>query len=595
MTVGLFKVSPCGGGVNKDLLPSELAPGAWSDALNMRFPNGFAERRRGVREAFTTPSVIPYAIETYQTATTRFLVRVGLAKVHVDDGTTVTEITRYTDGKVISSITRVGTTATLTTSTAHGLSTGNTVSVFGAVPTGYNVTGAITVTGANTFTYTMAADPGSSATTVGQYSYNVQADFTGDADDRVSLFVFNGVLILNHPVDGPYYWGGDTTIRLRRLPGWPVGQVAHAMRPFKNYLIALKPTISSVIYPHLILWSINAEAGAVPTTWTALSTNDAGDTPQSAETGGHIVDGLALGDSFIVYKDDSRFAMDFIGGNSVFRVYRLPGNDGLLSRGCVVATPKGHVFLTNGDVKIHTGGEAQSIADGVLRKFLFALMDTLYAPRSFLVTNQPQCEVWVCFPGYAQAAAGWVYAWNWNDNTWGIFNIGLFTCACSGQVPPGIGDGAWDVDTETWDVDPTRWVEDEYNPNEQRLIVATTTPKIGLADTGTQDFGVSFTSRLERTGMNTGDSDSMKTPRGVRLHVDSMPSIDLSVYVGNAKTAAAAPTYAAVATFTVGASQDWANRIAPAGRYPAVKIETTEDRVWKLRSYEIDFAKGGRK
>ena len=595
MAVGLFKVSPCGGGVNKDLLPSELAPGAWSDSLNMRFPNGFAERRRGVRAAFTTPSHVPYALATYQTSTTRFLVRVGLAKAHVDDGTTVTEITRYTDGAVISTITNVTTTATLTTATAHGRSNGQTVTVFGASPSAYNGTFVITVTGANTFTYTMLSDPGGSATTVGQYSYNVTSDFTGDADDRVSLFVFNGVLILNHPVDGAYYWNGDTTTRLRRLPGVPVGQVFHAMRPFKNYLIGMKPTISSVVYPHQIMWSVSAEPGAIPTTWTALSTNDAGDTPQSAETGGHIVDGLALGDSFIVYKDDARFAMDFIGGNAVFRTYRIPGTDGLLSRGCAVATPKGHVFLTNGDVKIHTGGESQSIADGVLRKFLFALMDTLNAGRSFLEINLPQCEVWVFFPGYGEAAPDQVYAWNWNDNTWGIFNISSITCACSGQVPPGIGDGAWDVDTETWDVDPTRWVEDEYNPNEQRMILGTLTPTIGLADTGTQDFGVSFTSRLERTGMNTGDSDSMKTVRGVRLHVDSIPSIDLSVYVGNAKTAAADPTYSTAATFTVGSSQDWANRFSGGGRYPAVKIETTEDRVWKLRSYEIDFAKQGRK
>jgi hypothetical protein len=37
------------------------------------------------------------------------------------------------------------------------------------------------------------------------------------------LDVFNGILILNNPVDGPYYWNGDITTRMRRLPGWAAG------------------------------------------------------------------------------------------------------------------------------------------------------------------------------------------------------------------------------------------------------------------------------------------------------------------------------------------------------------------------------------
>ena len=72
-------------------------------------------------------------------------------------------------GETISSITRVTTTATLTTAAAHGLSTGDVVTVVGALPSQYNGTFTITVTGATTFTYTMASTPGSSASPVGTY------------------------------------------------------------------------------------------------------------------------------------------------------------------------------------------------------------------------------------------------------------------------------------------------------------------------------------------------------------------------------------------------------------------------------------------
>lgn len=77
-------------------------------------------------------------------------------------------------GVAISTITFVGTTATVTTATPHGLVNGAivTVTVTGAAPADYNVIGkAINVTGASTFTYTMATTPATNATTVGTFTY----------------------------------------------------------------------------------------------------------------------------------------------------------------------------------------------------------------------------------------------------------------------------------------------------------------------------------------------------------------------------------------------------------------------------------------
>lgn len=81
-------------------------------------------------------------------------------------------ITQGLPGQTISTITAVTTTATVTTTAAHGLATGNLVTLQYAFPDNYNVTAvAITVTGATTFTYTMAAAPTiATALTVGNYS-----------------------------------------------------------------------------------------------------------------------------------------------------------------------------------------------------------------------------------------------------------------------------------------------------------------------------------------------------------------------------------------------------------------------------------------
>jgi hypothetical protein len=78
---------------------------------------------------------------------------------------------QYSVGSVISSLTNVVTLATANTITNHNLSTGDIIVMSGCTPSNYNGTYSVTVTGLTTFTYTMAADPGSSATVIGTYTY----------------------------------------------------------------------------------------------------------------------------------------------------------------------------------------------------------------------------------------------------------------------------------------------------------------------------------------------------------------------------------------------------------------------------------------
>lgn len=64
----------------------------------------------------------------------------------------------------VTSITRVTTTATVTTTANHLLVDGQQVTISGAVQTDYNITATVTVTGVNTFTYTVANSPTTPAT-----------------------------------------------------------------------------------------------------------------------------------------------------------------------------------------------------------------------------------------------------------------------------------------------------------------------------------------------------------------------------------------------------------------------------------------------
>ena len=564
-------------GLNKDILPSELPDGYCSDAVNVRFRNGFAERVGGLLDATTTYlsalTIIPSYMELYTStlsSTGRYLAYCGLTKVFADTLAQVkTEITRFSDNITIFSITRVGTTATLSTVGAHGRSNGDTVIVYGALPSQYNGTFVIAGVTATTFTYTMGSDPGASASPVGAYSTNAGLDFTGAPTDWTGG-VLNGVLILNNATNGLYYWTGDTTLRMRKFPQ---SNISDAARPFKNYIVQLGSTVNGVKKSHNVAWSAAADPGTIPSSFTATATNDAG-SQDIAETSGVMVDCMQWGDINILYKEDGRFGMQYIGGNSVFRFYRLPGSEGLLAKHCIANTPKGQVFMTaNYDVMIHTGGAATSIAQGRVRSLL-NLFAAAYRNTTFLAVNPSANEVWVVFPSTnAAGLPDTALIWNWDSDTWGRKNFSLMNCATSGLVTSALGA--------------------------QYMLLSTTgTPaKIGLVDLATTDFGTTFTATVERQGITGGDDNSVKIFQRSRWQLDGNAVGPFLVSHGSAMTAQATPTYAASVSYTQGVTNFAAAR-ATAGRFLAVKTVIPDkpgltSKTCAVRTCEIDFVKAG--
>ncbi len=79
----------------------------------------------------------------------------------------------------IVSITFTGTTATATTTLPHGLTTAQLIGVVGCAPDEYNVTDvAVTVTGANTFSYLMTVAPTTNATVIGNAASSLAVPVT---------------------------------------------------------------------------------------------------------------------------------------------------------------------------------------------------------------------------------------------------------------------------------------------------------------------------------------------------------------------------------------------------------------------------------
>lgn len=584
----IIKVNDVSQGVNLDLSPEELQAGWWSNAANMRFVNGYATRFKGMAQTFGTPSITPYWIAPYQTPTSRFWIHAGAGQVFADDGTTRTEITRLAALQV-SSITFATTTATLTTTSAHGLTTGNTVTIYGAVPAIYNSTYTVTVTSTTAFTYTVASTPSGNATVPGWVIKPGAAvsNFTGTQDDRWTGGAFSGNLVLNNGVDLPQYWDG-TAAKLRNLTGWNPAWKCDVMVPFKQYLVSLGITKSGAKYPHMVKWSAAALPGAIPTSWDETDvTRDAGEL-DLAETPDLLVDALPLGDMLIVYKERSMYALRFIGQPFIFQVQRLPGDVGMMARGCGANTPLGHVVLTSGDVVLVTPQGPQSIADGKVRRFIFNNIDANNFRRAFVCTNPQKFEVLVCFPVNGSAYCNMAAVWNWATQTWGLRDLPNATYGASGQISNSVST-TWATDTETWALDATTWNENEYAPGEARLMFSTPTA-IRAFDVGTSDDGsTQITGSLERVGMYFDDASTVKLLRGIRPRIDAPNGAQVTVQAGAAMTPDSAPIWSDPVTFTAGS--DFKADTFSQGRYLAIRLSC--NRPWRIRSLDLDIVPTG--
>ena len=415
---------------------------------------------------------------------------------------------------------------------------------------------------------------------------------TGAIADRWTGGTFGGLLILNNSVDSPMYWDNNTANNLATLTGWTAGHKAKALRPFKNFILALNYTKAGVNYPHGVKWSDSADPGSLPASWDHTDpTNDAGESPALAETPDVIVDGLPLGDMFVVYKERSMYGMQLIGGNDIFRFFRLPGDSGMLARGCAAATPMGHVVLTQGDVVLHNGQGPRSIIDSRARRWLFSLLDPDNYARSFVVAHPQKQEVWVCFPSTGQSVCNKALVWNWADDVVSTRDLPSVTYACFGVVNAAASTFASVTGTFA-SITGTFSDYAAYSVNDVRLFLANSASMIFVADAGGGEAGVAFEATIERTGLHFDMPDTIKLCRGVWPKIDGTTGTIAYVQIGASMYPQVDPTWQTAQAFTIGTSTKIDGFAA--GRYLAYRITSTSTSPWRIRSLDFDITLQGK-
>lgn len=420
-------------------------------------------------------------------------------------------------------------------------------------------------------------------------------NYTGDFDSGWTSSTFNGALIMNNRTDAPQFLVPNAS-KMADLTAWPTGWTAGVVRPFKNYLIALDVfNASGEPYPSMVKWSDTAPLGGVPTSWDPVDPAVQAGYNILPDTAGRCIDGLALNDTFFIYKSDAVWAMQFIGGNFIFSFRKVFSDDtGILSRDCVTEFDGKHFVVGVSDVYVHDGTSKKSVITNKVAKSLYTQINPDHVDKVKCVADVPRKEIWVYFPTQdsSNGAANKALVWNWEVDAWAERDISGVSYITTGVVIDDNTDpSTWDADTGYWNTDESPWGEERFNPSAKSLfIVGYDTPKFYKGNTGLSINGsTTYTTTLQRTGIDFGDDKGYKYVNAIYPHFVGEGTVN--IYVGTENNQGEGVSWSDPHPFVIG--QDYKANFRKSGRYIGVKVDSASNDIWALTGYSIEYSTEG--
>lgn len=213
---------------------------------------------------------------------------------------------------------------------------------------------------------------------------------------------------------------------------WPSTDSCAIIRSFLDYAIALNVTKGSTEYPTMVKWSDAIQFGSTTAAivWDATqTTNNAGEnTLPDIKTA--LLDGLSLGNYFVIYSEDQVWLMEYTGTSLMFNFRRLFPNGGIINTNCVVEVEGQHFVFGQDDIYVHDGSSKKSISDGRVRRKIFETMDRNSKQRFFVSHDSQNNLIYfsyvskesdIGFPNSVFCNRAAVY--NYRSNTWSFMDL----------------------------------------------------------------------------------------------------------------------------------------------------------------------------
>ena len=589
-------------GVIKDINAWQIPNNAWTDGNNVRSEHGSIQKVPGYLETMASCPVAPYHVVNLVAGATSYWIIGGLAKIYVHNGSVWTNITRQSGGSDVdyNATAREGWTSTVLGGVLI-MSNGEDDPQYWGLTNGLPAVGTKMADLSNWPSYTLL----DGAITSTSSTSNINVDSTADFPSA-GTFTVDSEVITYTGKDDTTFTGitrGTGATHSDNAPAF-VDVECKSMRAFKSFLIALNITRAGINYNTLVKWSTEAATQTLPTSWDESdATVDAGEYALE-DTKGAILDGLPLGDSFMIYKEDSTYMMTYVGTPFIFAFRQISPNVGALSKNCVAEFDGGHFIFGNGDLYLNDGQRLKSLLPHKMRDHVFGNMNGDEHEKAFVVSDFGASEMWACYVSSSNTTnvqCDKALVWNWVNNTIterDLPNLGFIGYGIQGDP---LSSASWSADTTTWATNSKTWATAgasafSNTAGRSLVFVSPTNTKLYRHDTGNKNDTSTMTSYIERTGL-TVDQSGRNNPSAVKHVTAVWPKMTVSnadtvnVYVGRQMSTEEDITWEGPYTFNPDSQSKVPVRVS--GKYIGVKFESTGDQTWRLDGYDLELTNSG--
>lgn len=316
---------------------------------------------------------------------------------------------------------------------------------------------------------------------------NVSPVGVSGGPEQITHCTLGGVTYVNLSSGGPFYRTQAGAGAFTALPAWGASDRCYAMRSYKDFLIALNVSKSGIDYGGMIKWSNATQYGAPPPDWDVTNAASLAGETVINDIEGWLIDGAAMGDSFIVYGQHQTFRMDYIGAPFVFRINKLFDDQGAIARNSVAEVDGKHYVFGKTDIYVHDGVSKQSLATNRVAKTIFEELNYSEIERCFVYHDRTNGEIAFCYPSTDDACV-WrtedvsgcnkAAVYNYRFNTWTFVDLPSVVGATDVLLTQ---TSDWDAFT-TWSQAPQTWAAFTSTKPQNLLLASSgnsTVPKVG--------------------------------------------------------------------------------------------------------------------
>ena len=372
-----------------------------------------------------------------------------------------------------------------------------------------------------------------------------------------------------------------------------------SMRGFRSFLVALNIKQAGVNFPRVVKWSTEAATQTTPTSWNeTTSTVDAGEY-ELADTKGDIMDGMQLRDAFMIYKEDAVYSMTYVGTPFIFSFRQLSPTVGAISTNCIAEFDGGHAIFGKGNFYVNDGQRLKPILPQRLREYVFTAIDGAEIDKCFVAADYGRTEILFCFTadGAPSAEPNKAVVWNYITNTFTIKDIPDVAHMGYGNVGDPVLPSTWaSAGALTWSTITGPWTMSYALQDKVLLFADPVNTKLYRDRSGNKKDTALMTSYVERTGLSLNaqgqpDFTGVKRISAIYPKMSINGTDSINVYLGVSMSSEETITWKDAVSF----NPDTQSKVSVrgAGKYYAIKFESTSDMDWELDGYALEIDNAG--